>query len=394
VRTGDTDALARTRSHGFSLVELMVSIALGLVLLSSLVALFVDTSRTSREMARASSMIESGRFAIQVLENDLIHAGFWGTHVPAFDDLTLKSAPDPAQTPDAVLPACLTYDETTWAGQQKNLVGIAVQAYGTVPAECGPAAGPVLNARADSDVLVVRHAETCKPGEGNCAADAAGEMYFQASRCASDPAAYTLATGALTLRAKDCATVAEKRRLVSNVYYVRSYSVSPADGVPTLVRSPFGLKGGVLGNQAPDALVEGVEAIRVELGIDSLSETGAPVDYSAAVLWQDPDGKTIAVNRGDGVPDGEWARCGAGCAPGQLVNATVARIYVLARARERTPGHRDLKTYQLGSAPSVCSTASVDVACASRTLDPEYKRHVFSATVRLVNVAGRRETPS
>ena len=394
MRASNPDALSRARPRGFSLVELMVSIALGLVLLSSLVALFVDTSRTSREMARASSMIESGRFAIQVLESDLIHAGFWGTHVPPFDDLTLKSAPESAHTPDAVPQPCLAYDETTWAGQVKNLIGIPVQAYGAVPAECGAGAGPVLNARADSDVLVVRHAENCKPGEVNCAADAIGEMYFQASRCATDPATYRLATSDLTLRAKDCATIAEKRKLVSNVYYVRNYSVSPADGVPALVRSTFGLKGAALGNQAADTLVEGVEAIRVELGIDSLSETGAPVDYSAAVLWQDPDAKTIAVNRGDGVPDGEWVRCGAGCSSGQLVNATVARVYVLARAREKTPGHRDLKTYRLGSAPSVCSTASVDVDCASKTLDPEYKRHVFSATVRLVNVAGRRETPS
>lgn len=372
----------------------MISIALGLILLSALVGLFADTSRTNREMARASSMIESGRFAIQVLESDLVHAGFWGTHVPQFDDLTLKGVPDPAQVPDVVPPACLSYVAADWPGQVKNLVGIAVQAYGVVPSACASPAGPVQGATGESDVLVVRHAETCTPGDGNCASDVDGEMYFQPSRCASDTAAYTLNTSGFTLRAKDCSTVAEKRRFVSNVYYARGYAVTPADGIPTLVRSRFALKGGALANQSAEALVEGIEAIRVELGVDSLSETGAAVDYTAAVSWQDPDTKTIAANRGDGIPDGDWVRCGSGCTAAQLTNATVARVYVLARAREKTPGHRDLKIYRLGDAPALCSTASVDTACASRTLDPEYKRHVFSATVRLVNVAGRRETPS
>ena len=390
--------LARVRSRvgrltGFSLVELMISIALGLIILAALVTLFADTSRTNREMARASSMIESGRFAIQVLESDLIHAGFWGSHVPTYEDLTLSAAPEAAQIPDAVPPACLAYNASDWASQIKNLVGVVVQAYGSVPAECSASSGPVQGARAASDLLVVRHAETCRPGQGSCGPDEAGELYFQASRCATDAVPYLIGTTGLALREKNCTTAAEKRKFVSNVYYVRDFA-QPSDGIPTLVRSRFMLQGGSLRNQDPDALVEGIEAIRVELGIDSRSETDALIDYTQAIAWQDPDTKTIVTNRGDGIPDGDWVRCGSGCTAAQLVDVTVARIYVLARAREKTPGFRDLKTYRLGGAPSVCSTASSDSGCDSKTLDPEYKRRVFSATIRLINVAGRRETPS
>ena len=43
---------ASASQRGLSLVELMVSIAIGLVILAALVALFVNTSRTNREMAR------------------------------------------------------------------------------------------------------------------------------------------------------------------------------------------------------------------------------------------------------------------------------------------------------------------------------------------------------
>lgn len=74
--------------RGFGLVELMVAMTIALVILAALVALFIGTSRNNREMASANSLIDNGRFAIQLLESDLVHAGFWGTHVPRFDDQT------------------------------------------------------------------------------------------------------------------------------------------------------------------------------------------------------------------------------------------------------------------------------------------------------------------
>lgn len=69
---------ARGRERGFGLVELMISMLIGLVIIAALVTLFVNTSGNNRELARANSMIENGRFAIKVLEDDLAHAGYWG----------------------------------------------------------------------------------------------------------------------------------------------------------------------------------------------------------------------------------------------------------------------------------------------------------------------------
>ena len=82
---------------------------------------------------------------------------------------------------------------------------------------------------------------------------------------------------------------AEKRKFVSSIYYIRDYAVTAGDGIPTLMRSTFDLAGGVLGHQAPVAMVEGIEGFRVEFGVDSLSETGGAIDYNAAVDWADPD---------------------------------------------------------------------------------------------------------
>ena len=77
--------------RGFSLVELMVSMVIGLLILGAMTALFMNTSTGNREMARANGMIENGRLAIELLESDVVHAGYWGGYMPTFDDQTFET---------------------------------------------------------------------------------------------------------------------------------------------------------------------------------------------------------------------------------------------------------------------------------------------------------------
>src|SRR5947208_2550242 len=66
------------KAQGFSLVELMVSLAIGLLLLTALATLFANSSRTQREVGLSAQQIENGRTAIDIVSEDLRHAGFWG----------------------------------------------------------------------------------------------------------------------------------------------------------------------------------------------------------------------------------------------------------------------------------------------------------------------------
>ena len=62
------------------------------------------------------------------------------------------------------------------------------------------------------------------------------------------------------------------------------------------------------------------------------------------------------------------------------MNLVAVKLYVLVRSDVVTPGYTDVKTYNLGST----------------TLGPfndGFKRHLFTQTIRLVNVSTRRETP-
>jgi type IV pilus assembly protein PilW len=402
---------ARVLQTGFTLVELMVSMVLGLFIVLALVTLLINVNRNNGEMSKTNRVIENGRFALQLLEADVSHAGYWGGFLPQYDDLSLTSVPSDA--PDRVPDPCATYSTTTWnatpstltggtVSYVSDLIGVPVQAYeipSVVPSPTlSVCATRVVSPQASTDVLFVRHLDTesCTAGAGGCPATA-GELYFQMNQCqdstspgystttyvfGSVTSAFTLygasCTPALPAAGASTGTHAELRKYVSNLYYVRNYSVTAGDGIPTLVRSQF--SGGQY--QAEQALIEGVQGFRVELGVDSLSATGAAVNYAQAVSFPNPAKLITPSNRGDGYPDGTYVHCTTAtpCTVSQLTNAVVVKLYVLVRSPDATVGYTDTKTYNLGST----------------TLGPfndSYKRHLFVQTVRLTNVSMRRETP-
>lgn len=401
--------LYRIRQSGFTLIELMVSMVIGLLILAALIALMLNVGRNNDEMTKTNRVIENGRFALQLLQTDLSHAGYWTGYVPQFDDLSLTTAP--ADIPTAVPDPCLPYVDWDVApnttpgpprtSHKENLIGIAVQSYEIPEVVPSPTlsvcASRVTSPQKSTDVLVVRHAESCVPGEGNCPAFNAGNLYLQVARdgdTAPSPA-YRLSDDAslLNLKKRD-GTTAELRKFISNLYYIRNYSVTPGDGIPTLMRSQFRLAGGVLSHKSAESLIEGVEGFRVEFGIDNVSDAG--VDTTAPSLMDPSKTKnheainwavtvptnTSPINRGDGSPDGVYVRCSTAvpCSAAQLMNVVAVKLYVLARSDVLTPGYTDAKTYHLGST----------------TLGPfndGFKRHLYTQTIRLVNVSMRRETP-
>lgn len=371
----------RIRQRGLTLIELMVSITIMLIIIAALLTLFLNVSNTQREMERVNRQIESGRLSIFVLENEVAHAGFWENYMPQFDDLTINGAPENVPTGTPPDP-CLAYTVATWTDDYKRqLLDIPVQSYESVPASCTDL---LKNKKANTDILVVRHAETCLPGTPNCEADTAGKLYFQSSLCGTQkPSSFDLSTAGFTnMLGKDCTTPTPKRKFIADIYYVRDYAETVGDGVPTLARSRFDLAGGTLAQQAPVPLIEGVEGFRVELGLDTLGKTSAAANYTVPIAWADASNRSTPSNRGDGSPDGNFVHCSAAapCTADQLINVAAVKLHVLARSNEISPGHTDTRTYNLGAA----------------TLGPfndHYKRHAFATTVRLTNVTGRRETP-
>ncbi len=360
------------RSRGFGLIELMVAMTVALLLTAATLTLYLDMSRANTELARSNAQMENGRLAIKLLRDDLQHAGFWNGFVPAFDDLTASGVP--GDYPSAIPAPCAAF--STWtAATRSNLIGVPVQLYADVPSGCESMLPDKLP---NSDVLVVRHLQACVAGVGNCEADISGKLYWQTSSCEGENR-YLLATTGFSLSRRDCSTRAEKRRYVNHIYYLRSFAVTRGDGIPTLMRSSFDLDGGALVQQAAVPLIEGIEGMRFAFGVDNLSDSNAPVNYSAAVAWANPNNRVSPTNRGDGVAD-SVCRSSTPCSLDQLVNTVLVEIHLLVRNVEPSAGYRSDKTYRLGE-------QSVG------PFSDGFVRHVYSSSVRLVNVSARRETP-
>jgi len=392
-----TKSVPRLSQAGFTLIELMVSLVIGLLIVLALVAMLVNMNRNNGELNKTNRVIENGRFALQLLQADIAHAGFLGGFVPQFDDFIVDALPN--DYPSALPDPCLAYNTPWTTADIKNLMGVAVQAYeipAVVPSHTlSVCASKVLSPKARTDVLLVRHlnnASNCLTAASGCAAPTPGELYLQLARCGNtmpDPA-YTLlpyvaatASTDFAMQKRDCATASELWQFGSNLYYIRDYAVTAGDGIPSLMRSRFGLTpGGVPEHQAPEVLIEGIEGFRVELGIDGLSDSGAAVNLAAALTWADTATKLSPTNRGDGVPDGAYVRCTTAvpCTVDQLVNAVAVKLYVLVRSERATPGYSDVKTYEMGST-------------SLGPFNDGFKRHLFTQTVRIANISSRRETP-
>ncbi len=336
---------APPRAAGLSLVELMVSMAIGLIILAAVTTVFVNTSASRTELERTSRQIENGRYAVEVLSDDLRLAGFAG-------ELNFAALPALA----ALLPDPCSTDAAVWA----NALPFHVQGYdgGAGALACVP------GIQAGTDVVVVRRAKTCAAGVAGCEAATAGKPYLQVSLCDTEMAVTPYVLGlqgpaTFPLRRKDCKTAAAVRQHLVHIYFISPNNGS-GQNVPTLKRMEFTGTGFV---ETP--LVEGIEQLSIEYGID----------------WTSP----AAAGVPDGIPDAYTADptayvCPTCTAVSNWTNVITVRFYLLARNIESSPGYIDAKTYNLGPV-------------AVGPFGDGFRRHVYSGLVRIVNPASRRDVP-
>ena len=63
---------------GFSLVELLVAVAIGLLILLSVSGIFLNSLFSEKTNDAAAEILTNGRYAIEVLRKDALHAGYLG----------------------------------------------------------------------------------------------------------------------------------------------------------------------------------------------------------------------------------------------------------------------------------------------------------------------------
>lgn len=394
---GRVSAGVRRRAQaGVTFIELMVAMVVALVLLAGLAAMYGSSMKARNEIERTNRQIENGRFAIQLLRDDIQLAGFFG-------ELNMLDRPPAPPMPGALPNVCVTHlsalptdgvvaTDATYSGGTVDALdylavsmNLHVQGFDNVdPADASlpDCISGISDLRPGTDIIVVRRAHTCAAAD--CAGlFNAGAPHLQVSQCylptipeVTDTPFFLRAdatTSNFTLRTQLCSSANRTpiRRYMTHIYYIADNNVA-GDGIPTLKRLELRATG-----WTTTALVEGIEDLQIEYGVDGTDEDG--------------DGAIDSPSTADGAPD-EYVDDPT--AATTLISTTTAqaawasvmgvRVHVLSRSVDKRTGYLDSNTYQLGSK----TINAVDDLSAD---DRAHPRQVFQTVVALRNPQGRRQ---
>ena len=386
----------RSAPRGSSLVELLIGLTLGLLLVSGFATIFVNASRSQSELQKSAAQIENGRYAMELIGNDLHLAGFYGdfAKLPPQQSSTMTipaSLPDPCATSTASLLAALP---------------LPVQGYDS------PSSTPISSCLASvdylsgTDILVVRRASTAVLA--TTATPLTNTIYLQANTDTLDIQAGNAGSAIGTTKKADGAAAvimkknpatgnfdlaADIRKFEVHVYFIAPCSMPNGGGtsctgtsddngspIPTLKRIDLTSDGtNTVMQMVP--LVEGIQDMQIEYGIDDTPNaadiaTGFVGDGSPDSYINDPS--TAALSSTTPATVSNWQ------------NVVAAKVFILARNTSPTGSYTDTKTYCLGSLTSAGTCPS---AASFGPFNDRYKRHVYSAQVRLINPSSRREIP-
>lgn len=323
-------------SRGFTLVELMVAMLLGLLLCIATTSLYLRVRDGFDRDDSVVRMQDDARQAVHDLTNDLSMAGFWA---------------------DLLLPASVTPDDAL-----------------TVGADCGPTAvakwiyRPVVGANSESLTGVDNATGASANAAYSCIAASeivAGTDVIAIKRAAGARLTTAAVTNSVYFRTNGTVGLLYKQPDLTPpavavpapfteweyrpaIYYIRNYANTVGDGIPTLCRKALSYSAAP--TMATDCLAQGIEDLQIEYGLDPDG------DAEPNLFVQSP---TLA----------------------ELQTAVAVRVYILVRSAEPDPQYTNGKTYEISNA-------------ASRTPADHFYRRVFSETVALHNIASLRKLRS
>ena len=316
---------------GFSLLEVFVALAIGLVIFAGVLSVFVGMRTTTSETSTYGALQENGRFAISVLTDDLFRQDFWGDYTGTVDLSSINPVPG-APAGECIGGGINNGTFPLASGRYRTLWGLTATGSSIM-------SGCRNDAKVGSDVLQLKRVVSLPlvdAANNPITVAPAGNFYFVSNINNGT----IFAAGAVPIIQN-----AQVWEYQHHIYYVRD-ETQGNNTVPVLMQ-------GRLTNSlffAP--IIDGIELIRFEYGIDAQTDPtvagyGIVDAYISAnnmtnLLWDNASSRIIAV-----------------------------KIYVLARSIQPDLKYTNDNTYQLG-----------DFAF---TPNDNYRRLLFSSTVTLYN---------
>lgn len=346
--------------RGLTLIELIISLALGLVLLLALATLFVQSGRSARQNEAIISLQDQARFAISTLSRDLAMAGYWG-------GVYLGSEIEPGASASGGLAAskdCGPSGES-WAFETTR----RVEFYNADAGQDVNSQFHCLENLVDgTDVLALRRAAGQEAATAsNCAEiTLAANTFYLKTNGVSGSIVRTASSGAISPCITDAPFAAPVTfyKYVPRIYYVRDYAKTEGDGTPTLCRRE--LQHAASASLAEECLAEGVEDLQVVWGIDEDGDANRAADLYTST------------------PTAE-----------QLLRAVTAQIFLRIRGSRGDTTYIDEKTYSYADKTADNESLNGGAFTPTDYEDPpgteedeklrHFYRRVFSTTVQIRN---------
>lgn len=321
--------MAIRRSAGFTLVELLVAMTIGLIILGALGVVLLTSTTSGRSNERNSELQTNGRFAMQILKQELQHAGFRGM---TFPEPTTAGAF--VVTSDCAAGFSINLRQGVWGSNDAN------------PFTSWCAGAAALASYTVGDVLVVRHASPnvfrqVNPAPATVIALDAATLYFRS--------AYQKGVVFAGATPPSAASFPEPHvvdhQLMTHVYYLSC--AQPPCGAASM-RSLWRLRLTSGPQLIAERLIDGVEDLQIQYGV---------FDAAAGSLRY-VDANALAGSSVD-TAETEWD------------NVRSVQIWLLLRSTTAEEKFTNTATYQLGS--------------KSVAVNDSFPRQVFNSVVFLRN---------
>lgn len=301
------------KSGGFTLIEWLIAMVIGVFLVGGGLSIFVVSRSTTEDSFDQSELQENGRVAMRLLTQDLKWAGFWGdyTGLPMTigQGVALSAGSIIASASDCLdelgrgsLPSATGSMRPLWVVRVDNNKLIAGGAFACIPA---------ASRMANTDVVSIKRLIGRPLADGV----ATGNRFYLAT---TTQTAQMFKGGEVV--PSDAAMPA--RQLWEYQHFVYYLSPNTATGNPELRKRYLTANGGSL--LIGGAMAEGIERLSVLFGVDdSLVPDGTIERY-------------VATNN---VTDQEWSE-------GRVI---AARVFILVRSLRASTSYVNNNTYQVGS---------------------------------------------
>ena len=339
--------LAANKVAGFTMIEMMISITIGLIIIAALVGVLASNSGQTSTNERTSEMQSSGRYAIDSLKRELRHAGYRGytfVYAPLTSPVLAPITGECLEAGAAAGTFISNISQGVWGSNDAN----------PFAANCIPGANYAITGAATigEDVLVIRRLTRMTP------ATAASVIKFRSTYSGGEPfrgnpataCAGTMAGAIAPFNMAPCLNGVPNVDLLDfavqvYVYYISPYTSNPAENppVPALYRVSLQPDG----SMTPELVVSGVEHFQVQYG--RLTTDGNTRYYNANQIT----GSSTLV------PATNW------------IDVNSVKIWLLTRNTTREPGYSNANTYTMGDRSYVKADG--------------FRRQLFTTVVQLRN---------